>query len=160
MQRNNIEIGSTSRTRKDASIITWNSSHGTIRTRSASDAYELFPKETESWKMTYSLKIEAVRWILALSSHILQPFADGHHSIGCNAIEVDAHGIIVKNVMLINGDCHRTHSSIQSLIVNMFKKAKYRLFANRKTYFMALPQQKCSKNIVINIRFKNLSFPT
>ena len=37
---------------------------------------------------------------------------------------VDAHGIMVKNAMLINGDYHRMHASIQSLIIDMFKKAK------------------------------------
>jgi len=68
--------------------------------------------------------IEAVRCILGLPSHILQPFADGHHFIGRNATAVDAHGIMVKNTMLINGDYHRMHASIQSLIIDMFKKAK------------------------------------
>jgi len=46
--------------------------------------------------------IEAVRYILALPSHILQPFADGHHFIGRNATLVDAYGIMVKNALLIN----------------------------------------------------------
>ena len=59
-----------------------------------------------------------------LPSHILQPFADGHHFIGRNATMVDAHGIMVKNAMLINGDYHRMHASIQSLVIDMFKKAK------------------------------------
>jgi len=68
--------------------------------------------------------IEAVRCILGLPSHILQPFADGHHFIGRNATMVDGHGIIVKSAMLINGDYHRMHASIQSLIIDMFKKAK------------------------------------
>ena len=68
--------------------------------------------------------IEAVRCILGLPSHILQPFADGHHFVGRNATVVDAHGIMVKNAMLINGDYHRMHASIQSLIIDMFKKAK------------------------------------
>ena len=67
--------------------------------------------------------IEAVRCILGLPSHILQPFAYGHHFIGRNATMVDAHGIMVKNA-LINGDYHRMHASIQSLIIDMFKKAK------------------------------------
>ena len=56
--------------------------------------------------------IEAVRCILGLPSHIHQPFADGHHFIGRNATVVNAHGIMVKNAMLINGDRHRTHASI------------------------------------------------
>jgi len=51
--------------------------------------------------------IEAVRCILGLPSHILQPFVDGHHFIGRNATMVDAHGLMVKNAMLINGDYHR-----------------------------------------------------
>jgi len=67
--------------------------------------------------------IEAVRCILGLPSHILQPFLDGHHFIGRNATVVDVHGIMVKNAMLINGDYHRMHASIQSLLVDMFKKA-------------------------------------
>jgi len=45
--------------------------------------------------------IEAVRYILGLPCHILQPFADGHHFIG-----------------------HRTHAGIRSRIIVMFKKAK------------------------------------
>ena len=72
----------------------------------------------------YDVFIEAVRCILGLPSHILQPFADGHHFIGRNATMVDAHGIMVKNAMLINGDYHRMHANIQSLIIDMFKKAK------------------------------------
>jgi len=68
--------------------------------------------------------IEAVRCILGPPSHILQPFADGHHFIGRNATIVDAHGIMVKNAMIINGDYHRMHASIQSLIIDMFEKAK------------------------------------
>ena len=64
--------------------------------------------------------IEAVRCILGLQSHILQPFADGHHFVGRNATVVDAHGIMVKNANLINGDYKRMHASIQSLIVDMF----------------------------------------
>jgi len=67
--------------------------------------------------------IEAVRCILGLPSHILKPFADEHHFIGRNATMVDAHGSMVKNAMLINGDYHRMHASIQSLIIDMFKKA-------------------------------------
>ena len=42
-------------------------------------------------------------------------------SSGRNATVIDAH---VKNAMLINGDYHRMHASIQSLIVDMFKIAK------------------------------------
>jgi len=60
----------------------------------------------------------------SFTSHILQPFADGHHFIGRNATLVDAYGIMVKNAMLINGDYHRMHASIQSLIIGMFKKTK------------------------------------
>ena len=60
--------------------------------------------------------IEAVRCILGLPSHILQPFADGHHSIGRNATLVDAHANMVKNAMLINGDYPRIHASIQRSI--------------------------------------------
>ena len=63
--------------------------------------------------------IEAVRCILGLPSHILQPFADEHHFIGRNATVVDAYGIVVKNAMLINGDYHRMHASIQSLIIDI-----------------------------------------
>jgi len=68
--------------------------------------------------------IEAVRRILGLPSHILQPFADEHHFIGRNATVVDVHGIMVKNAMLINGDYHRMHASIQSLIIDMLKKTQ------------------------------------
>jgi len=68
--------------------------------------------------------IETVRCILGLPSHILQPFADGHHFIGRNAALVDAYGIMVKNAMLINGDYHRMHASIQSLIIDLFKKVR------------------------------------
>ena len=68
--------------------------------------------------------IEAVRCILGSPSHILQPFANGHHFVVRNATVVDANGIMVKNAMLINGDYHRMHARIQSLIVDMFKKAK------------------------------------
>jgi len=46
------------------------------------------------------------------------------HAFGRNATVVDAHGIMVKNAMLINGDTHRMHTSIKSLITDMFKKAK------------------------------------
>jgi len=62
--------------------------------------------------------IEAVRCILGLPSYILQPFADGHHSIGRNATLVDAHANMVKNAMLINGDYLLMHASIQSLIID------------------------------------------
>ena len=65
--------------------------------------------------------IEAVRCILGLPSHILQPFADGHHFVGRNTTVVNAHGIMLKNAMPINGDYHRVHASIQSLIVDMLK---------------------------------------
>ncbi len=68
--------------------------------------------------------IEAVRCILGLQSHILQPFADGHHFVGRDATVVDAHGIMVKNAKLMNSDYQRMHASIQSLIIDMFKKAK------------------------------------
>ena len=62
--------------------------------------------------------------MLGLPSHILQPFADGHHLIGRNATLVDVYGIMVKNAMLINGNYPRMHASIQSLIIDMFKKAR------------------------------------
>jgi len=82
------------------------------------------PMPTSSSQQRRNLKndvfIEAVRCILGLPSHILQPFADGHHFIGTNAAMVDAHG----NAMLINSDYHRMHASIQSLIIDMLKKAK------------------------------------
>jgi len=58
--------------------------------------------------------IEAVRCILGVPSHILQPFTAGHHFIGRNATLADASGIMVKNAMLINGDYHRMHASLQS----------------------------------------------
>ena len=67
---------------------------------------------------------EVVRCILNLPSHILQPFADGHHFIRHNATLVDAYGIMIKNAMLMIGDYHRMHESMQSLIIDMFKKAK------------------------------------
>ena len=51
-------------------------------------------------------------------------FADGHHFVGRDTTVVDAHGIMVKNAKLINSDYQRMHASIQSLIVDMFKKAK------------------------------------
>jgi len=84
--------------------------------------------------MKNDIFIEAVRFILGLPSHILQPYADGHHFVGRNATVVDAHGIMVKNAMLINGEYHRTHAIIQSLIVDMLKKQKHGLFANRKKH--------------------------
>ncbi len=68
--------------------------------------------------------IEAVRCILGIQIHILQPFADGHHFVGRDATMVDAHGIMVKNAKLINGDYQRIQVSIQSLIVDMSKKSK------------------------------------
>jgi len=55
---------------------------------------------------------------------------------------VDVHGIMVKNAMLINGDYHRMHASIQNLIVDSLEKQYYELFANRKTFFMGLSQQR------------------
>ena len=79
-------------------------------------------------------------------SHIIQPFANEHHFIGHNAILVDAHGIVVKNAMLINGDYHRMHASIQSLIIDMFKKAKIWVIREPQHMF----QQRFSKNIVHN----------
>ena len=75
--------------------------------------------------------IEAVRCILDLPSHIVQSNADGHHFVGRNATVVNAHGIMVKNAMLINGDYHRMLASIQRLIIDMFKKQKCGRFANR-----------------------------
>ena len=68
--------------------------------------------------------IEAVFCILALPSHILQTYADGHHFVGRNTTVVDAHGIMVNNAIAINDYYHRMHASIQSLIDDMFKKAK------------------------------------
>jgi len=75
-------------------------------------------------KFKNDIFIEAVRCILGLPSHILQSLADEHNFIGRNATVVDVHGIMVKNATLINGDYHRMHASIQSLIIDMFKKAK------------------------------------
>ena len=46
--------------------------------------------------LKYDIFIEAVRCILGLQSHILQPFADGHHFVGRDATVVDAHGIYGK----------------------------------------------------------------
>jgi len=103
--------------------------------------------------------IEAVRCTQGLPSYILEPFADGHHFIGLNATLVDAHDIMVKIAMLINGDYHRMRASIQSLIIDIFKKPKYGLFANPKTCVMTLSQLIFSNNIAINIRLKNSSFP-
>ena len=50
-----------------------------------------------------------------MPSHILQPFADGHHFVGRKATVVDAHGIMVKNAMLTNGDYHRMHDCVIQL---------------------------------------------
>ncbi len=58
--------------------------------------------------------IEAVRCILGLPSHILQPFADGYHSIERYSTLVDAYGIVVKNLMLINKDYHRMDACTKS----------------------------------------------
>ena len=46
-----------------------------------------------------NLFIEAVRYILGLPSHILQPFAEGHHFIGRGLTLVDAYDITVKNAI-------------------------------------------------------------
>lgn len=46
-----------------------------------------------------NLFIEAVRYILGLPSHILQPFAEGHHFIGRDLTLVDAYDITVKNAI-------------------------------------------------------------
>jgi len=67
--------------------------------------------------------IEAIRFIPGLPSHILKPIADGHHFIGRNVTLVDVYGIKV-NAILINGDYHRLYTSIQSIIIDMFKEAK------------------------------------
>ena len=46
-----------------------------------------------------NLFIEAVRYILGLPSHILQPFAEGHYFIGRDLTFVDAYDITVKNAI-------------------------------------------------------------
>jgi len=68
--------------------------------------------------------IEAVRCILGFTKSHSSTFCNEHHFIGSSATLVDAHGIMVKNVKLINGDDHRTHAGIQRLIIDMFRKAK------------------------------------
>ena len=77
------------------------------------------------------VSVEVVRCILDLPSHILQPFADGHHFIRHNATLVDAYGIVIKNAMLMIEDYHRLHESMQSLIIDMIK-LNYGLLANHK----------------------------
>ena len=65
--------------------------------------------------------IEADRCTLGLPS---QHFADGHHFVGRNSTVVNAYGITVKNAMLMIENYQRMHASIQSLIIDIFKKAK------------------------------------
>jgi len=94
------------------------------------NVYVLYP--TGDGILKNDIFIEAVRCILGLPSHIRQPLADGHHFVGRNATVIDAHGIMVKNAKLINGNYQRMHASIQSFIVDLFKKQKYGQFVNRK----------------------------
>ena len=67
---------------------------------------------------------EAVRNYLGLPSFILEGFADGNHFIGRNKAVVDPYGISVKNAMLLQGDYIRMHGTIQTMIMDMLKKAK------------------------------------
>ena len=68
--------------------------------------------------------MEAVRNYLGLPSFILRGFADGNHFIERNKATVDPYGIAVKNAMLLQGDYTRMHGMIQTLTMDMLKKAK------------------------------------
>ena len=68
--------------------------------------------------------MEAVRNYLGLPSFILKGFADGNHFIGRNKATVDPYGIAVKNATLIHGDYIWIHGIIQTLTMDMLKKAK------------------------------------
>ena len=73
---------------------------------------------------------------------------------------VDAHGIMVKNAMLINGDYHRMHASIQSLIIDMFKKAKIWAIREPQNMSHGLVPAEILKQYCDQRSIKNLSFPT
>ena len=67
---------------------------------------------------------EAVRNYLGLPSFILEGFADVNHFIGRNKAILDPYGISVKNSMLLQGDYIQMHGMIQTMIMDMLKKAK------------------------------------
>ena len=79
---------------------------------------------TSSSQQRRNFKEWHIHWSRSLHSR----FTKSHSSTLCgwwrNATMVDAHGIMVKNAMLINGDYHRMHASIQSLTIDMFKKTQ------------------------------------
>ncbi len=62
---------------------------------------------------------------------------------------------MVKNAMLINGDYHRMHARVQSLIFDMFKKAKIWAIREPQNMFHGLVPAEILKSIVINICSKN-----
>jgi len=66
----------------------------------------------------------AVRNYLGLPSFILEGFADGSYFIGRNKAVVDPYGISVKNAMLLQGDYIRMHGVIQTMRMDMLRKAK------------------------------------
>jgi len=104
--------------------------------------------------------IEAVRCILDLPSHIFQLFTDGHNFVGRNSTVVDAHGIMVKNAMLINGDYHHMHASIQSLIVDMLKKAKIWAIREPQNMFHGLVPARILKEYCDQHSIKEFIFST
>ena len=59
-----------------------------------------------------------------LPSFILEGFADGNYFIGRNKAVVDPFGVSVKNAMFLQGDYIRMHGLIQTMIMDMLKKAK------------------------------------
>jgi len=65
-----------------------------------------------------------MRNYLGLPSFILKGFSDGNHFIGRNKAVVDPYGISVKNAMLMQGDYIRMHGTIQTMIMDLLKKAK------------------------------------
>ena len=74
--------------------------------------------------MNNKVFMEAMRNYLGLPRFILQGFADGNHFIGRNKVMVDPFGISVKNAMLLQGDYIRMHGIIQTMVMDMLRKAK------------------------------------
>ncbi len=62
--------------------------------------------------------------------------------------------------MLINGDYHHMHARIQSLIVDMFKKAKLWATREPQNMFLGLGPAEILKEYCDQHSIKNSSFPT
>jgi len=80
-----------------------------------------------------------------MSIYIVEPFADGNHFVGHN-------GIQVKNTKLINGDYNRMHGVIQSLAIDMLKKANIWAVREPMKMFHGLVPRECLHRYCTQIR--------